>query len=347
MKNNLQGYVRRIQQTGGSTFIVSLPREWVAELGLKKFDEIILIPLEDGSLHVIPHHTSKEGNHNEFVVHVQRDETPDNVFRDYVSAYLAGYNTIKIVFKETSARLAHEIRRLIRRWLIGVEVIEESFNEIVTQCLPMHNNLPVRRAVERMANIASLMQRDAISLLDSRNRDVALEIVERDDEVDRFYHFIVRQLNLASSNPLVLNSLGLRDRQDCIGYMLVTKSIERAADHASNIAKTAVSLTEYRNVVLSRIADIGYEANNLFNNSVKALLNDDKEAAKQVITKTTYIVKQTDSLHLRILERIKNPVVIMACGMILENIRRIAEYSSDISEVAVNLSITKPRIDIL
>ncbi len=34
---------RRVQLTGGSTYIVSLPIKWVRELGLNKGDEVLLL----------------------------------------------------------------------------------------------------------------------------------------------------------------------------------------------------------------------------------------------------------------------------------------------------------------
>jgi len=337
--------VRRVQQTGGSTLIVSLPKEWVARTKLSKFDEVIMIMTDDGALHLIPKQPADE-THEEFILHVRDDEKAEDILRDYISAYLVGYNIIRIRLSEKTTGLAHEIRQLIRRWLIGIEVVEETMHEIVTQFLPVHNSLPFRRAVERMGSIASAMQLDAISALVNLDRDAAAGIPQRDDEVDRFYHYIVRQLNLAVSNPAILKSLELNNQQDCLGYMLITKSIERAADHASAIASIVAAMHFQRNEITQQIAEVGYKANELFNNSIKALINSDKEAAKQVISQTYSEASRIDSMYARVYERVKRPVLATSYRLLLENIRRIAEYSSDIAEVVVNLSVRKPKIQI-
>ncbi|MFG1530255.1 MAG: hypothetical protein AAFA34_03150, partial [Thermoplasmata archaeon] len=45
---------RRIQKTGGSTFIVSLPKSWVVGRGLGSGDVLYFRPAADGSLSVYP-----------------------------------------------------------------------------------------------------------------------------------------------------------------------------------------------------------------------------------------------------------------------------------------------------
>ena len=333
--------IRRLQKTGGSTLIVSLPKDWTEKMQLRKFDEIIIVATGDGVLHIIPKNLT-ENNNSSFTLAVRGNESAENILRDYIAAYLVGYNTIRIRFKEEPRGLAHEIRQLIRRWLIGVEVVEETRYEIVTQCLPMHNSLPLMKAIERMGSIASNMQREAVSALEEMDRSMAPEIQQRDDEVDRFYHFIVRQLNLAVSNPLILNSLGLKNTQDCLGFMLITKSIERAADHASAIAGIAASLPSQRSAVLDRIVYLGYVANSLFNKSLDALMQNNKDGAKQVIAETQEVTGIVNQLYLKVLEKTKSPTLATSYRLLLENVRRIAEYSSDIAEVVVNIALSKP-----
>ena len=46
--------IRRVQMTGGSSFIITLPKEWVKKLNIGKNDPIGLIQQPDGSLLVTP-----------------------------------------------------------------------------------------------------------------------------------------------------------------------------------------------------------------------------------------------------------------------------------------------------
>ncbi|MDJ0271806.1 MAG: AbrB/MazE/SpoVT family DNA-binding domain-containing protein [Aigarchaeota archaeon] len=45
---------RAVQLTGGSSFTVTLPKEWVERMGLSKGSQVIISPAEDGGLHIYP-----------------------------------------------------------------------------------------------------------------------------------------------------------------------------------------------------------------------------------------------------------------------------------------------------
>ena len=43
-------------------------------------------------------------------------------------------------------------------------------------------------------------------------------------------------------NPRISKEIGLANSKDCLGYRLVTKSVERTADHAVKIAENVLTL---------------------------------------------------------------------------------------------------------
>ena len=80
---------------------------------------------------------------------------------------------------------------------MGVEIIEESASEVTAQCLLGYKELPVNKALNRMSILTLSMYKDAANALINYDLDLAKEVVNRDDEVDRFYFFIVRELKKA------------------------------------------------------------------------------------------------------------------------------------------------------
>src|SRR5260370_41050417 len=80
---------------------------------------------------------------------------------------------------------------------VGSEIIEESKDELIVQCLSSYGDLPAPKVISRMSLIAKLMLRDAVDSLKGRDPALAEEIIRRDEEVDRFYLFIIRQLAMA------------------------------------------------------------------------------------------------------------------------------------------------------
>jgi len=336
-----QAYLRKIQMSGGSTLIVSLPKKWVKLVGLKKLDELLMVPQPDGTLLVMPY---KKGITNEACIEFSSQTTADEIVRAYISYYLAGYDTIRIRFERPLPELAQKIKDSIRRWLVGVEIVEESSIDMLTMCLPIHANLPLKNAIERMGRIASAMQKESFVAFVEGDKSLAQEIVARDDEVDRLYHFIVRQLNLAISNPLILLSLGLSSRQDCLGYMLVAKSIERAADHALAIAESVSASKLNNSNIMDAIEKVGKLSNTLFEDALSALLKGDIKLANDVIVRAYDLVKKIEDIEVQLLYQKHNVPLAILVRSALGNVKRISEYSADISEVTVNLSVAKPRM---
>ncbi|MEM2909733.1 MAG: phosphate uptake regulator PhoU [Nitrososphaerota archaeon] len=338
-----QAYLRKIQLSGGSTLIVSLPKEWVKSVGLKKLDEVLMVPQPDGTLFVMPY---KKGPPNEACIETSSQATADEIIRAYISYYLAGYETIRIRFERPLPELAQKVKESIRRWLVGVEIVEESSIDITTMCLPIHANLPLKNAIERMGKIASAMQKEALAAFAEGDRSLAQEIVIRDDEVDRLYHFIVRQLNLAISNPIILVSLGLSSKQDCLGYMLVAKSIERAADHALAIAKLVDTSKPHDFNVIETIEEVGKLSNALFNDALSALLKGSIKLANDVIIRAYDLAKRIEDIEIQLLYSKHNVPLAILVRSVLNNVKRISEYSADISEMVVNISVAKPRMTV-
>ncbi len=47
--------LRKLQMTGGASYTVSLPKDWVKEQGLKVGDVVAVLPRADSSLTLVPH----------------------------------------------------------------------------------------------------------------------------------------------------------------------------------------------------------------------------------------------------------------------------------------------------
>ncbi len=314
---------RRVQLSGNSTLIVSLPKNWAEKAGLKRLDEITLIPLDGRSLLI----QLEESGQKDARVEVGSEDTPEIVIRELFSRYLSGFDRIKLEFSTPAPQLAAEVKEKVRRWLIGVEVVEESAMYMEIQCLPIHTSLPLKRAVERMGGIASNMQMDAFTAMLTGDLSLAAEVIARDDDVDRFYHFIIRQLNLAVAKPMLLHTLDLSSSQDCLGYMLAAKSIERAADHAVSICRLVGQVKALK--IQPQVKDLVKSINAVFRDSIASLLNLDAKKAHKTITEAAILASAVNEAAVSLAHPTR---------LALENIKRIAEYAEDISEAAVNIS---------
>jgi len=323
--------------------VVSLPKTWVNDVGLRASDPVAVLVQPDSSLLIVPRRDIRTPSRSEAVLEASQGLDKDFLLRHFISYYLAGYDTIRITLGRSDGAQRGFIREGIRRKLVGVEIIEESSGGILTQCLSGYVDLPLKKALERMAIIAGGMLTDSVAVLQAGGKGLATEVVERDDEVDRFYHFLLRQLNIAVRDRSVIQEIGLTSTRDCLGYRLVVKSVERVADHAAGIALQAEELQNLPEPAVKRITDMTAMAKKVFDSSITALLRLDGKTAEEAIARTKDVVQTEGKLASEVLAPRMSGSQVAALKLMLESIRRTAEYGSDIAEVAIDLTVAEPQ----
>lgn len=334
---------RKVQKTGGDSFVVSLPKTWVTDVGLKPKDPVAVLVQPDSSLLIIPRRDIRATSKSEATIEAPQGLDKDFLLRHFISYYLAGYDTIRITLGRADSSLRGFIREGIRRKLVGVEIIEESSGGILTQCLSGYVDLPLKKAYERMAIIAGGMLSDSVAVLQGGGKGMANEVIERDDEVDRFYHFLLRQLNIAVRDRSVIQEIGLTSTRDCLGYRLAVKSAERVADHAAGIAAQAENLSTLSDGAVKKIQEMTALSRKVFDSSIAALIRLDGKLAEEAIARTKEVVQMEGKLSGEVLAPRMSGAQVASMKLMLESIRRAAEYGSDIAEIAIDLTVAEPQ----
>ena len=333
--------MRSVQITGKSTYIVSLPKSWVRETGLKKGDKLIVKQLSDYSLLIKPIRNDGEQGIEEIIIkpHVDFSKTA----REIVAAYLSGASKIVLKVDRNFLTQVYELKKFVKGKLLGFEIIEETSDELVLQSLVDSGELPLKKVLERMWITAYYMVEDSLKALLNSDIDLADNVIDRDDEIDRFYFYANRQLKHAIEKPEILDFIGVNNPNDLLEYKSIIKTIERIADHATRIAKMVRRLKKTLPIdMISDVVKLKTASLSLFEYAMKALYNNDKNLAHRVLDSLEsvqslekeltkkYILKKSSEEQL-------DPLEIMSLKLILDSLRRIAEYSSDISESILNL----------
>ncbi|MDE1816213.1 MAG: phosphate uptake regulator PhoU [Thaumarchaeota archaeon] len=331
--------VRKLQLVGGSTYVLSLPKKWIDELNLKTGDPVSIVKNVNRSLSILPTGTSQSPKITKSKTIISQKEPVESIQRKVIAMYLAGYQMIKIQSKGGRIQLEHKqtIRDLVRRNMIGTEIVESSPESITVQILTSLPELSISDALKRMFLLTITMHRQAIDALKEMDIELGEEITHLDDEVDRFSLYILRNLTLAVEHERILRDIGLKKPSDCISYRIVVKSIERVADHAVSIASRVKFLkSTLEPALLQKVTKLSEESLKVFEDSIAALNKRDYALADIVASNARRIsVKEkefTDSLE----ESKKYTSVIK---FVLEDIRRTAEYSSDIAEAVINETV--------
>jgi phosphate uptake regulator len=330
---------RKVQFTGGSTYIISLPKRWISENQLKKGSFIKLREEEGGLLTIVPPESTVQKMTGEAVIRVSPNEDTEMITRKIVSAYLAGYNWIQIRTdkQQLSAKQRHEMKNFVRRMLVGTEIVTDTSSQLTLQVLLTYPELTVQSALRRMSIITTSMHKDAVLGLKTNDNLLTKDVISSDNEVDRFDLYVTRLLKTAIQNPRIAKELGLSSGKDCLGYRLVTKSVERTADHAVNIAENVLALKHSLNQeTLEKIDKMSSIAIKMFDTSMESLFRQDYNSAETIIESIKEICTLEKEAVASCQMYIEDAVNLR---LIIESIRRTAEYSCDIAEIVLNLTV--------
>jgi len=351
------GY-RKIQLTGRGSYIVSLPKRWIRELKLGKGEQIAFKVLDDSSLLLIPRkilegkREVREPSLKEYRISVSSTDDPQSVCRRIISLYVISANLIRIHFKDEETLSEHKtaINSLIKNMLLGSEIIDETSNEITIQVLVNHPEFPVEKAIRRMAILALSANKDAILALESMDEKRINSVAETCNDVSRLNLYVIRQLKYGLEKNL-FRELGFKTKKEFLGYRIVANDIRSIANNAMNLANNIMTLKKmitrqllFLNVpidreIYSQILKFNSQAHFFFEESLKALFKRDYHRADKLISEIeAFAALEGDLITLMSTKKL-DPNVSSILRLIIDNSRRIIEYSRDIAEVTMNRTV--------
>jgi len=125
----------------------------------------------------------------------------------------------------------------------NLERIGDEATKIAKRVFELNNEPPLKPLVDipRMASLATGMLREALDSFVQGDGQLARQVVRRDLEVDALNKQVHRELvSYMVENPQTITR--------CLQLMVVSKSLERIADHATNVAEDVVFFLEGRDI---------------------------------------------------------------------------------------------------
>ncbi|MCC6031399.1 MAG: phosphate uptake regulator PhoU [Pyrobaculum sp.] len=231
----MRGETRKVQLTGGATLIVSLPKEWAKRIALSPGDEVIVVTQPDDTLVVIPKKLGKRAGVVAELV-INQPVPVGEVEKLFMTLYIGGAETIIVKFSPQAFGLRRQIKDFIRRRVVDMEIVEEASDRLIVQSMVSATELAVVDVAGKMMRLVGNMLTDLIVGLDRDDVTLLKDVIERDDEVDRLYWLMERQLKRAAMSRYVMLELKIDDPRDIVEFVIIAKSIERMADHICRIA---------------------------------------------------------------------------------------------------------------
>ncbi|MEW6723177.1 MAG: phosphate uptake regulator PhoU [Candidatus Micrarchaeota archaeon] len=299
---------RKIQLTGRSTYIVSLPHEWVGKHSIGKGAMVYTREEKDGSLVL----SLKEAKGERKSISIQITENRHMSMRNIVAAYVGGAGTIVIKGKGVST-FAEEARKL----LSGVEISDEQGEEISLRVMAMED-LDVDKLLKRAYNVTQGMSSLCAEYYRS-GADHSTELSRKEDEADRLYLLILRSL-----------CIGGYPADEAVFKAIAAKSMEKASDHLTEVYLSGQDAAPNEGfAVLVEKSFATYAA------AYRAFAENSPGLSDFTAAMVAY------SQHHKALEeglkKEKSPQKMLAARSLLEKCRKVVKYAEDVMESSTDL----------
>jgi phosphate uptake regulator len=328
---------RKVQVTGGSTYTVSLPKGWATENGISGGSRIEFHP-EDETLLLIPETDDGKIEGALDITGLEGEE----LMRAVVTMYVSGFDIITLETSQVTAAQRRSIREATQG-LVGLEVIGETSGRVRLQDLLDSSELSMHNAVTRMRLVATTMLDDAVTALIEDDDELAADVVQRDDDVDRLWSMVSRVFRSVLRDPSAAASIGL-DRETAFDYHSSARQLERVADHAAKIATHAQTLGEPPADAADALEALLAEATDIVEMGMDALLEDDSERATELANDARQRVVRIDELARAADDTIRQlePQQAQLLGLVVDSLSRSADYGGNVAETALQNAAPKP-----
>ena len=351
------GY-RRVQCTGRGSYIISLPKEWIQDIGLERGSEIAFTVQSDSSLALVPRklrekdEESEKTKLKEYHVVAEPKRDSESVYRMTKALYAIGADIIRIHFKskEDAEKQKTEIKNLARDTFLGSEIIEETPDEITFQILIKHSEFPIEKAVRRMAIVALSANRDAISALKTRSTNAFQSVANARNDVNRLALYVVRQLKWGIERNL-FRELGFNTPKEFLLYRIAVNDIKNIGENALNIVnslETFQKLVEDQTLfikepideeIYSQLLKFNDLAHQLFDEATRAMFKRAYADAEKIISKRKSLVTLENELITLMSSKKLDPNIAAILRLILDSSRRIMDYGENMAELTLNRTV--------
>ena len=322
--------VRRLQEMGGATLLVSIPREMVKNASLKKGSVVSIEESIDGGLLIYPVKSKDEKIGKEIEIsntsRYGNKRTPSEI----TAAYLLGYDLIKIrgehrISPEDRERIIGSLKRLI-----GLEIVEEDERSITSQFLVDNSVVEPSKIFKRISSIVRAMITDTLKHLTSNESAQFEMIARRDDEVDRLHFLLVRLIRSAVRDLRAAGKFGLTSI-DCLDYRVAASSLETAGDYAVELSNAVSEIGTLSKHLQDQITVITNLLDIIQDNTTRSFLGKDFAIAQMVFQDYERLEATLEKFR----SEVKSSSNLLRLA---ETIERIAHCQRDVADLVLPLN---------
>ena len=306
---------RKIQLVGGTTYTLSLPKEWVKKNNLKEKNEITIYEKNDRTLVISPQ-LGEKGKIKE--ISLDADKYASNIDRIMFAVYYSGIENISLFSKKELTKNTKALVRKTITHMSGTEINYEDKHKIIIKVLLDKSKVDIMQVLYR---IYLLLDTSFLNIIDELNIE---EIRFNENEIDRLYHLMTKVVMLSLTDSNILHSSNIKNISLIPSYFLMSKRLENLGDSINHLSK----YMDKKEIVFSddekKIIDL-----------LRAELH---RSIKHIMRKSCQNFKKTDAKKL---SDIKKHIKSIVNKTIRNYLQEMVRYIIDIEDETVNISFYK------
>jgi phosphate uptake regulator len=324
---------RKIQLTGGSTYVVSLPKDWIIENDLHKSDTVSVEELATGDLRI----SSIRNREIRRISVINTDDIKEGLLDLMIGAYIAGADVIRLESKKEIPRKTRMMVRGFLRDTRGMEIEDDKPHQIDIVSLLNPSELRLQVSINRMYLLITSLVEDSLQVINGEDPEILSDIIERERQIDARRLLLERQVATALQLPSVEKRLGI-DRFNAMEHANIARAFERMGDHACRLA---MLVNEHAINMKLRPDSMPWTAIPLWADELKKIVHNmytrDINLIIDAKQKLAILSNDLESAESELWTGRGSAERLIAEFRVSESIRRICAYGVNIAEVLINM----------
>ena len=221
---------RKLISFGKSSYVVSLPKNWVRRNKLSKGD---LIYIDENISNLVLHpKPSQQEDDKEIIIEIN-GKSIRQIQREIVAAYIRNHKTITLMGDEIKEK-AKDIQNIVQN-LVALEVMEQTSRKIVAKDFLNMKETDSKSLIRKMDIILRSMISDCKEIFNESG--VYDSVYHRDNDINKLSFLLYRSIRFGIENPGIMLKKYSLNANDLLSSWWVTYNLEGIGDETKRIAR--------------------------------------------------------------------------------------------------------------
>ncbi|MBR9675483.1 phosphate uptake regulator PhoU [Candidatus Woesearchaeota archaeon] len=317
---------RKVISFGKSSYVVSLPKNWVLRNNIKKGDEINIEETFD--MLVLSTEDQSSIEEETRIKRIEFDSLKRKVNRKIIAAYMNNYDVIEIHGSDLSKHL-DEIKQVTQN-LVALEIMELGPKKVIIKDFLNTNDISLDSIVKRIDMIIRAMIEET---KEAFQKDEKIDLDSRDKDINRLFYVGNKLINKVLNSPRLSKEMNMPIKDLLFKYKILS-NFEKLGDQLKRIIRIANNLSCKEEKLLIRKAfnTLAEE----YSVIIKALYKIDKDVADSCLQKRNLMFVEFEKmLDLIPSEECENPGHISNITFIVEKFKRFESGVCNIAKAII------------